>query len=87
MRRRLRRLTLEPDEVLELHRERRREQRDVDELARPSPARDERREHPVASRKPAVRSAIGIPPARTGTVSPGEACAVSSPARAWATRS
>ena len=42
---------------------------------------------PVASRKPAVRSAIGIPPARTGTSSPGDACAVRSPARACATRS
>ena len=42
---------------------------------------------PVASRKPAVRSAIGMPPARTGTVSPRDACAVSSPARACATRS
>ena len=42
---------------------------------------------PLASRKPAVRSAIGIPPARTGTASPGDACAVSSPARACATRS
>ena len=34
-----------------------------------------------------MRSAIGMPPARTGTSSPGDACAVSRPARACATRS
>ena len=56
----------------------------------PSPvsrARTSAARTPVASRKPAVRSAIGMPPARTGTASPRAAWAVSKPARACAIRS
>ena len=61
-------LAVEPDEILDLHRERRTEERHLDDPSLSPPrAATSAASTPRREQMPAVRSAIGIPPARTGT--------------------
>ena len=82
-------LAVEPDEILDLHRERGTEERHLDEpTLSPAPRRDERGEH--AGREQVPGREIGhreSRPRAPGRVSPREACEVRSPERPCATRS